>query len=106
MGSASFRWVHIKKSIITSLFQHVIVFFKIWHDNCFFYRNLQKYMNNNMNNKKEKFLQCILTFSAFMSLKGTVHASGSAVPLPEPGILLVLGLGLMGVAFYRRMKNK
>ncbi|MBI4682167.1 MAG: PEP-CTERM sorting domain-containing protein, partial [Nitrospirae bacterium] len=31
---------------------------------------------------------------------------GKLEPVPEPGTLMLLGSGLMGVAFYRRRKNK
>jgi hypothetical protein len=56
--------------------------------------------------KIKKTLYCVFVIITTILLTGTVHASGKAAPAPEPGLLLLLGLGLMGIAFYRRHKHK
>jgi len=38
--------------------------------------------------------------------KGNYISSGGVASAPEPVALLLIGIGLMGVALYRRLKNK
>ncbi len=47
-------------------------------------------------------------FGSYIPLGGgryKVNAPGKLAPVPEPGTLLLLGSGLMGVAFYRKRKK-
>ncbi len=63
----------------------------------------------------KKIISGIVIIIAAVFVKASAYASdlpfealsGSNVtPMPQPGILLILGSGLMGVALYRRMRNK
>lgn len=46
----------------------------------------------------------VLTMNLFSSAGGSGTYSGSAAPVPEPGTMLLLGLGLIGVAAISRKK--
>jgi hypothetical protein len=54
----------------------------------------------------KKYTYCLTANIATVLITGTVHGSVNEASMPEPGTLLLVGSGLVVVAFYRRFKKK